>query len=175
MRRRAFHSPSPAGKINVTPMIDVVMCLIVFYLIVGKLAADQRSNIRLPESATGAADKAQDHLVINVMAGRTPGSTRIVIDTFDIPESSLEATIRERVGSRADVVVELRGSRELSYASIAGVVRACKNAGVASVRLATERAAGAAPASPGLRGEPCTMASAGAARCTSTTCTSGPT
>jgi len=44
-------------------MIDVIMVLIVFYLVVGKLAADQRSNIRLPQSATGLTEKAQERLV----------------------------------------------------------------------------------------------------------------
>lgn len=152
MRRRSFHPEHPAGKINVTPMIDVVMCLIVFYLIVGKLAADQRSRIQLPPSATGAVDKAQDQLVINVMPERGTGRTRIVIDTMEIPAEALEGTIRERVGAKPDVVVEVRGSRELAYSSIAGVIRACKEAGVASVRLATERAPGAGPATPPAEG-----------------------
>lgn len=144
MRRRHLHPPHASGKINVTPMIDVVMCLIVFYLIVGKLAADQRSNIRLPVSSTGATDKAQDQLVINVMPGAPPAGTRVVIEAADIPLENLEATIKDRVASKQDLVVEVRGSRDLSYASVATVIRACKSAGVASVRLATERAAGAA-------------------------------
>jgi biopolymer transport protein ExbD len=150
MRRRPIHLPHPAGKINVTPMIDVVMCLIVFYLIVGKLAADQRSAIRLPASTTGATDKAQDQLIINVMPGPIPGATRIVIDAFDVPDGMLEATIKDRVAAKPDVVVEVRGSRELSYSSVAMVVRACKSAGVASVRLATERAPGVAGPGGGL-------------------------
>ena len=50
--RHRVHSGS-FGKINVTPMIDVVMCLIVFYLIVGRLAADQRSGMRLPRHGRG--------------------------------------------------------------------------------------------------------------------------
>lgn len=149
MRRRTLHSPSPAGKINVTPMIDVVMCLIVFYLIVGKLAADQRSSLRLPASATGIEEKTQDQLIINIMPGDAPGSSRVVIDTYEIPDAGLESTIRERTTARPDVVVEIRGSRELSYAAIARVVRACKEAGVQSVRLATERAPGAPAPKPG--------------------------
>ena len=143
MRLRHFHPPHPFGKINVTPMIDVVMCLIVFYLIVGKLAADQRSAMRLPASATGAQDKAQDLLIINVMPGR--GAPRIVIDAADIPLEGLAAAIKERIGPKPDVVVELRGSRELAYGSVAGVIRACKEAGVGSVRLAAERIPGGTP------------------------------
>ena len=143
MHRRAFHPAHPFGKINVTPMIDVVMCLIVFYLIVGKLAADQRANIRLPASATGATDKVQDQLIINILPGATPVTPRVVIDAVDVPAEALLATIRERVAAKSDLVVELRGSRELAYAGVAFVIRACKDAGVESVRLATERIEGA--------------------------------
>ena len=145
MRRRTFHPPHPFGKINVTPMIDVVMCLIVFYLIVGKLAADQRANIRLPPSATGATDKAQDQLIINILPGPAPEAPRIVIDAVDVPPTAPLATIKERVAAKSDLVVELRGSRDLSYASVAMVIRACKDAGVESVRLAAERVEGGTP------------------------------
>jgi biopolymer transport protein ExbD len=134
MRRRTFHAPGPFGKINVTPMIDVVMCLIVFYLIVGRLAADQRSGMRLPESAVGLTDKTQELLIINVLP-----DGRIVIDAQTIPDIALEATIRERLAAKPDVVVEVRGARELPYSAVSGVIAACRGAGVASVRLAAER------------------------------------
>lgn len=134
MKRRTLHAPGPFGKINVTPMIDVVMCLIVFYLIVGRLAEDQRSGMQLPESGIGLTDKAQELLIINILP-----DGRIIIDTHLIPAPALEAAIRERLAAKPDVVVEIRGSRELPYASISGVLAACKEAGVASVRLATER------------------------------------
>ena len=141
MRLRTFHPPHPFGKINVTPMIDVVMCLIVFYLIVGKLAADQRSAMRLPPSATGSEDKAQDLLILNVMPG-PGGATRVVIDTGEIPPERLGAAIKDRIAAKPDAVVELRGSRELAFGSVATVIRACKEAGVGSVRLAAERVEG---------------------------------
>lgn len=142
MRRRSLHPQHPFGKINVTPMIDVVMCLIVFYLIVGKLAADQRADIRLPPSATGATDKTQDQLIINIMPASPGQPPRVVIDAIDVPPEALLATIKDRVAAKPGLVVELRGSRELSYGAIASVVRSCKDAGVESVRLATERADG---------------------------------
>jgi len=154
MRRRAFHPSHPFGKINVTPMIDVVMCLIVFYLIVGKLAADQRTSVRLPVSNTGIVDKPQDQLMINILPGAEAGPARIVIGAVDVPPDSLLATIRERVAAKPGLVVELRGSRDLSYSAVAFVVRACKEAGVESVRLATERPEGARPLPAGPEGQP---------------------
>jgi biopolymer transport protein ExbD len=119
------------------------MCLIVFYLIVGKLAADQRATIRLPPSSTGVEEKTQDTLVINIMPTSGDAPARFVIDTLDISPQNLEAAVRDRLVDKNDVVVELRGSRELRYAAIAFAMRACKEAGVESVRLATERGGGA--------------------------------
>ena len=137
MRLRTFHSSHPTGKVNVTPMIDVVMCLIVFYLIVGKLAADQRAVVRLPPSATGVEEKVQDTLVLNIMPRGE--SARFVIDTLEVSPENLEAAIRDRLVDKKDVVVEIRGSRDLTFAPIALAMRACKSAGVESVRLATEK------------------------------------
>jgi biopolymer transport protein TolR len=142
MRRRSFHLPESPGKINVTPLIDVVMCLIVFFLIVGKLAHDQRVRIDLPPSKTGIEEKSPDVLIINVLPAAAAGTHRVVIDAAEIPQAELEAAIRDKLVSRPEAVVEVRGSRQLAYGSVAGVIRACKNAGVASVRLATERAGG---------------------------------
>jgi biopolymer transport protein ExbD len=161
MRLRRFHAHHESGRINVTPLIDVVMCLIVFFLIVGKLAHDQRIRIDLPESSTGIAEKTGDVLIINVVSGGPSGGTvlpsagfRVIIDAAEVPMQSLELAIREKLAARPDAVVELRGSRQLPYGSVAQVIRACKNAGIASVRLATERGPGAAPAAELLHGGP---------------------
>ncbi len=141
MRRRTFHAPHPFGKINVTPMIDVVMVLIIFYLIVGKLVADKRSEVRLPESRAGATDPAADRLVINVLeAPESARGVRIVVDGRDVHPDFLEPLVRERVGASPATVVHIRAARDLPFGSVSSVARACRGAGVSTVRLATERA-----------------------------------
>ena len=58
MKFRSLQHHAPTGKINVTPLIDVVMVLIVFYLIVGQLAADRRARVDLPASVIGVQEDA---------------------------------------------------------------------------------------------------------------------
>ena len=145
MRLRRLQLPDASGKINVTPLIDVVMCLIVFFLIVGKLAHDQRIRIDLPPSRVGLTEKSPDVLIINVVPGapaQGASPVRIIIDASTIEPPALEAAIRERLIARPEAIVEVRASRQLAYGAVASVIRACKSAGVASVRLATERAEG---------------------------------
>lgn len=137
MRRRTLHPAHPPGRINVTPMIDVVMCLIVFYLLVGQLVETQRSDVALPEARAGQKLPEQELFVINVLPGEGRGS-RIVVDGEPVSPVSLEALVRERLRLKENLVVHVRADRTLAYGAVDPVVRACRGAGVRALRLSTE-------------------------------------
>ncbi len=137
MRRRLLHAPHPFGDVNVTPLIDVVMCMIVFFLIVGKLVADQRAQLRLPETRSGSARAAQDVLVINVLANGG-GEARVVVDNAPVEMWMLADLVRTRLADKPTTVVQLRASRELAYGAVRPVIDACRDAGVPGLRLAAE-------------------------------------
>jgi biopolymer transport protein ExbD len=139
MRRRVLHVPRPFGDINVTPLIDVVMCLIVFFLIVGKLAAEQRAQLPLPTSRAGHERAAQDVLVINVLVDPASGAARTVIDNTAIAPDELSYRIRAALAEKPKTIIQLRAARDLAYGAVAPVIDACRAAGVPSVRLSTER------------------------------------
>lgn len=138
------------GGINATPLIDVVMCLIVFYLIVGRLAEVKLSVVDLPGAAAGVQDPEPDLLVINVAPGETdPTAPAVVtVEGRRYPDAALlEAEVRRRIADAPESIVVVRASRRLAWAEVAPVIAACREAGVSRVRLATEREAirGAAP------------------------------
>ena len=139
MRLRQFHQHQPAAKINVTPLIDVVMVLIVFYLIVGKLAADRRAVVELPSTGVGtvAEEKAPG---VSTVAGTDSGGARVLIDGVETPVESLEGLLRARVGGDpAGTVVQVRADRRLASGAVEPVVRACRGAGLTAVQLVTEK------------------------------------
>jgi biopolymer transport protein ExbD len=137
VRRRVFHAPHPFGDINVTPLIDVVMCMIVFYLIVGKLAADVRSPMRLPEARHAEKSARPEMLVINVLPG--DAGARIEVESAGVDLAVLPAAIRARLAEQPETVVQVRASRDLAYGAVKPVIDACRDAGLPAVRLAAER------------------------------------
>lgn len=144
MRLRSFHPHQPAAKINVTPLIDVVMVLIIFYLIVGKLAADNRTRVNLPTTAIGAANEEQKPVVITVAAEGASGglelSSRILLDGVDVSASGLADALRARVGGKAaTTTVQVRADKRLTYGAVEPVVKACRAAGLTAVWLVTEK------------------------------------
>lgn len=130
MRRRRPTSTGP-GHPNLTPMIDVVMCLIVFYLLVGQLASDQRSDLALPRSATG--DERQDAQAAFVNVRLEGDRLALDVDGSAVPLAQLGRAVR------AAPSVHLRADAQLPYERLGPVLAELRRAGVRSVRVATEQ------------------------------------
>jgi biopolymer transport protein ExbD len=130
------------GRINVTPMIDVIMVLIVFYLIVGKLAGERRSAMDLPRSVAGVASALPESVFVNVApipaapAGARPIYT---VDREVVAPSQLPAAIERQLARRPGATLHIRADRSLPYSAVAPVIEAARAAGAGSVRLATQR------------------------------------
>jgi biopolymer transport protein ExbD len=162
MRRRLLNHASQTSDhgINVTPMIDVVMCLIVFFLIVSKLAADQLAGVKLPEASAAAAGESSEAVVINIAPGEggaapvwPGGGARVAIGTRLINSSDeFEDQLKLRVSdvairlagpggtpSYAKVPVRLRADRTLTYGQVEPVMRTLAKLGITKVLIATEQ------------------------------------
>jgi biopolymer transport protein ExbD len=145
MRLRPLHSHQPAGKINVTPLIDVVMVLIIFYLIVGKLAAERAGHVELPASAVGAQADTHDPVIVTVAAGEgASGATamhpKVLVNGHEVPEGGLESVLKARVAADPGAtIVQVRADRRLPYSDVAPVIKACRDAGLTTLRLVTEK------------------------------------
>lgn len=143
MRHRRLHRSRSFGEINVTPLIDVVMCLIIFYLMVGKLAGDRRTSVDLPETQVGKESEAAA-LVVNIVSVAGDGwpgpGAQVVVDRAVMAGAeNLEQLVRDRLGSHPGTAVQLRAEKDLGWELISPVLRSCTRAGASNIRLATER------------------------------------
>ena len=136
MRHRSIISGEGAGaRINVTPMIDIVMVLIVFYLLVGQLALDRKASIDLPQSRTGIEETAEiDPILIGI---NTDGS--ISINGVPIADDRFAGEIAGMHTRSPNTPMRVRGDREAPYAVIRPIMRQLRDAGVSHVELMTEQ------------------------------------
>ena len=132
--------------INVTPLIDVVMVLIIFFLIVGNLAMEKRGGVDLPESAVGDRATARDRPVIVVVEP----DGRVLVDGRSVPPADSGASVATLVAEDPARPVQLRAARSARYADVRPVMASLRDAGFAGVELATRDAGrgGAAPVTP---------------------------
>lgn len=141
MRRRRPAAHDGAGHVNVTPMIDVVMCLIVFFLLVGNLARREAGRVDLPSAAAGAEERDESPVIVGVPA---PGV--VTLEGRTVSAEALGEQLARVLGERAGRgtgggagSVEVRAARDIDYAEVRAVLAEIRDAGVPRVTLVAEQ------------------------------------
>ncbi len=136
MRRRSIISDSGvSSRVNVTPMIDVVMVLIVFYLLVGQLAMDRRASIVLPSSVSGLDEtNAVDPIVIGI---DRDGARTLNGNAMDLVR--IEAQISGMLARSPGTPIRVRADRDAPYRHVRPVLDVLRDMGIGKVELVTEQ------------------------------------
>lgn len=122
--------------INVTPMIDVMLVLLVIFILMATAAA-QGIKVDLP---TASAAKSLDQHKAKVIAVSNDGT--VSVDAVPVSMAELETQLRGAIATTPDLAVILRGDRAVQYDRIMQVLDLCSKVGVPSLGMASTRPPG---------------------------------
>jgi biopolymer transport protein ExbD len=134
---------SPVADINVTPLVDVMLVLLIIFMVTAPmLAAGMKVN--LPNARTAQSLDIKAPIIITVTREGT-----IAIDDQTMPMSEIGAAVRSRMGSDPDRIIHLRGDRETSYGTIVEIIDELSRHGLTrfAIRTNPQNAAAKTPAS----------------------------
>ena len=120
--------------LNLTPMIDVVFQLLVFFMVATTfLDPEKEIGIELPEAASGTVAEADiEELIINVFE-----DGRIVLSGTEISSSDLLTALKSAAQNDPDTQVTIRGDRLVRHERIVNVMDACGRAGLYNLSVGT--------------------------------------
>lgn len=135
-----MHTPPPPTQvtINLAPMVDVTMCLMIFFMLTTQMVKEENSTIDLPLAATAKdASKKElgDRFVINIRdAAVTGGSGAIyLVQEKETTLAGLLDRLQAERAARADLNCVIRADRELPYRYVQAVMMGCAKAGIQKV------------------------------------------
>jgi len=120
----------PTSDINVTPMIDVVMVLLIIFMVVQQ-GLQKGLDVQVPP-VENADDVAQsiDQIVLSI----NPGG-KYDVNSEVIPAANLQNRLREIYAPRTRKVIFVRGAENITYGDIIYGIDAARAAGIDVVGL----------------------------------------
>jgi len=130
IRRR--ERTGPIADINVTPMVDVMLVLLVVFMVTAPLLT-VGVQVDLPKTKAGLIRDQIEPLAVTVKA-----SGQIFLQDKKIELSSLAPRLIAITGANPDIRIFVRGDKTIKYGRIMQVMGTLNSAGFKKVALITE-------------------------------------
>ena len=133
MAVRLGSSEELQSEINITPLVDVVLVLLVIFMVVTPLLK-QEVPIELPlaDNSRATQDLTQLTLTIAPDGG-------VLLNSQPMLREALVTQLQAIYAERADKTIFLEADRNLSYGQVVDVMDDCKAAGVTAIGVITKR------------------------------------
>ena len=122
----------PMSEINVTPLVDVMLVLVVIFIITAPLLV---SSIRLDLPGSGAAKPNDAPRFVTVALD---ASGRLFLNDRPVTQDQLASSLLASGRSNPDTEVQLRADQSVPYSRIVDVMSAAQKAGLNRIGFVAE-------------------------------------
>jgi len=118
--------------INVTPMVDLYLVLLLIFIIM-TTAGLQGLKVNLPKESAATSQSKKKLQAITVS-----DDGKIFFNTVPVSLADLESRLKAQAAQTPDMPVVVRGDSKAQYQGIMDVLNVCAKLGITSVALATK-------------------------------------
>jgi biopolymer transport protein ExbD len=126
-------APGPIVGINVTPMVDVVLVLLVIMMVSATYIVSQSLKVELPKTAT-SDESATSPAAVTILKDGT-----VLFDGATVAEPELVAKLRAAVHDHPDVSLVVTADEHAFHGAVVHVIDLAKVEGIAKFAINVDR------------------------------------
>ena len=131
-RLERTQGPEPMSEINVTPLVDVMLVLVVIFILTAPLLANS-IRLELPRAQGAQPGAAPQSVTVSVdKAGQA------FLDGEALAQDALAARLKDVAARRPDTEVQLRADAAVPYGRVAELMGAAQAAGLSRIGFVAE-------------------------------------
>ena len=136
------HTRKDTAEVNLTPLIDVVFLLLIFFMVSTTFQREAELSIELPEASTEAQERKDESIEVAIdVSGRYYVNGRALLNK---QPKNLKQALKEAAGDRSSVLVVISADANTTHQSVVTVMDAARQLGLVrltfAARLSTEEA-----------------------------------
>jgi len=131
-RRRNDNGNRPLAEINVTPLVDVVLVLLIIFMVTAPML-QMGIDVNLPRVKAKSINVSEEKLVLTIN-----GKQEIYINEFKTTLPDLSAKLESIFKSRTDRELFMRADKEVPYGVVVQVMSEVRKAGIDKLGMITE-------------------------------------
>ncbi len=133
MFRKTWRQSRVTSDINVTPMADIMLVLLIIFMITTPLL-QENVVVNLPKAKNPLDNRDKKPFIVSLSR-----DGRIYLGKLPITEDEMTQALSERFANDVEGNALVRADQALSYGNVVRVVDKCRKAGVQRVGLIAER------------------------------------
>lgn len=119
--------------INITPMVDVILVLLVIFMVTANFLKKESININLPQVAAADPNVKESTQVALTKDGK------ILLEGNNVTEAILMQNLVQEIKYRPNMRVTLSADENLSYGTIAKLMGLIRKTGVSRIALSVKK------------------------------------
>lgn len=119
------------GEINVTPLVDVMLVLLVVFIVTAPLLT-QAVHVNLPKTAETAPPEEKEAVYISVDA-----KGKVFIDKTEIALEAFEKELLNRKAADPEIALNLNADDAVQYGTVAKVMSSIERSGITKLSVLT--------------------------------------
>lgn len=120
------------SDINVTPLVDVMLVLLIIFMVTAPMMM-QGVNVSLPQTTPKPLPAEKEHLAVTI-----DRSQQIFINDYKVSLEALKEKMEKILAGKTDNKVYLRADKNVPYGVVVRVISEVKRAGVEKLGVVTE-------------------------------------